>query len=146
LYPILTVIRFGQGAPSTILSGVSHLIEDGMWGLAMIVFVASIVVPVTKLLVLSFLLLTVQYKSSWRPGDRTLLYRVTEVIGAWSMVDIFLVGLLSSLVSLEALSTIEPGIGASYFAAAVVLTIFAAQSFDSRLIWDNAQAGAGDRS
>jgi paraquat-inducible protein A len=141
LYPILTVIRFGQGAPSTILSGVLHLIEDGMWGLAMIVFVASIVVPVTKLLVLSFLLLSVQYKSDWRPGDRTLLYRVTEVIGAWSMVDIFLVGLLSSLVSLEALSTIEPGIGASYFAAAVVLTIFAAQSFDSRLIWDNAQAG-----
>jgi len=144
LYPILTVIRFGQGAPSTILSGVLHLIEDGLWGLAMIIFVASIVVPVTKLLVLSFLLLTVQYKSNWRPGDRTLLYRVTEVIGAWSMVDIFLVGLLSSLVSLDALSTIEPGIGASYFAAAVMLTIFAAQSFDSRLIWDNAQAGVKD--
>jgi len=141
LYPILTVIRFGQGAPNTILSGVLHLIEDGMWGLAMIVFVASIVVPVTKLIVLSFLLLTIQYKSNWRPRDRTLLYRVTEVIGAWSMVDIFLVGLLSSLVSLGALSTIEPGIGASYFAAAVVLTIFAAQSFDSRLIWDNAQEG-----
>ena len=141
LYPILTVIRFGQGAPSTILSGVSHLIEDGMWGLAMIVFVASIVVPVTKLMVLCFLLLTVQYKSNWRPRDRTLLYRVTEVIGAWSMVDIFLVGLLSSLVSLGALSTIEPGIGATYFAAAVVLTIFAAQSFDSRLIWDNAEEG-----
>ena len=145
LYPILTVIRFGQGAPSTILSGVLHLIEDGMWGLAMIIFVASIVVPVTKLLVLSFLLLTIQYKSNWRPGDRTLLYRVTEVIGAWSMVDIFLVGLLSSLVSLEALSTIEPGIGASYFAAAVVLTIFAAQSFDSRLIWDNAGEGVKEK-
>ena len=139
LYPILTVIRFGQGEPNTILSGVLHLIEDGLWGLAMIVFVASIVVPVTKLVVLSFLLLTVQYKSNWRPRDRTLLYRVTEVIGAWSMVDIFLVGLLSSLVSLDALSTIEPGIGASYFAGAVLLTIFAAQSFDSRLIWDNTQ-------
>jgi paraquat-inducible protein A len=141
LYPILTVIRFGQGEPNTILSGVLHLIEDGLWGLAMIVFVASIVVPVTKLIVMSFLLLTVQYKSNWRPRDRTLLYRVTEVIGAWSMVDIFLVGLLSSLVSLDALSTIEPGIGASYFAGAVVLTIFAAQSFDSRLIWDKAQEG-----
>jgi len=141
LYPILTVIRFGQGAPSTILSGVLHLMEDGMWGLAMIVFIASIIVPVTKLIVLSFLLLTIQYKSNWRPRDRTLLYRVTEVIGAWSMVDIFLVGLLSSLVSLDALSTIEPGIGASYFAAAVMLTIFAAQSFDSRLIWDNAREG-----
>ena len=141
LYPILTVIRFGQGAPSTILSGVLHLIEDGTWGLGMIIFVASIVVPITKLIVLSFLLLTVQYKSNWRPRDRTLLYSVIEIIGAWSVIDIFLVGLLSSLVSLDALSTIEPGIGASYFAAAVVLTIFATQSFDSRLIWDNAQEG-----
>ena len=139
VYPILTVIRFGQGAPSTILGGVSHLIEDGLWGLAMIIFIASIVVPVTKIIVLSFLLLTVQYKSNWRSRDRTLLYRVTEVIGAWSMVDIFLVGLLSSLVSLDALSTIETGIGATYFAGVVVLTMFAAHSFDSRLIWDNVQ-------
>jgi len=141
LYPILTVIRFGQGAPDTILSGVMHLIEDGMWGLAMIVFVASIVVPFTKLVALSFLLLTIQYKSNWRSRDRTLLYRVTEVIGAWSMVDIFLVGILTSLVSLDALSTIEPGIGASYFAGAVVITMFAAHNFDSRLIWDGAQEG-----
>jgi paraquat-inducible protein A len=139
VYPILTVIRFGQGEPNTIMSGVLHLIEDGLWGLAMIVFVASVVVPITKIIVMSFLLITVQYKSNWRPRDRTLLFRVTEVIGAWSMVDIFLVGLLSSLVSLGALSTIEPGIGASYFAGAVILTIFAAHNFDSRLIWDNAE-------
>ena len=110
-----------------------------MWGLAMIIFIASIVVPVTKLIVLSFLLLTVQYRSNWRSRDRTFLFRVTEVIGAWSMVDIFLVGLLSSLVSLDALSTIEPGIGATYFAVVVMFTMFAAHSFDSRLIWDNAQ-------
>ncbi len=136
VYPVMTVIRFGQGEPSTILSGVLHLIESGMWGLAMIVFVASIVVPVMKLIVLSFLLISVQKKSKWRPRDRTLLYRVTEVVGAWSMVDIFLVGLLSSLVSLDALSTIRPGIGAVFFAAVVVITMFAAHSFDPRLIWD----------
>ncbi|MEE9160570.1 MAG: paraquat-inducible protein A [Gammaproteobacteria bacterium] len=141
LYPILTVIQFGQGAPDTILSGIMHLAEDGMWGLAMIVFIASIVVPFTKLVALGFLLLTIQYKSNWRSRDRTLLYRVTEVIGAWSMVDIFLVGILTSLVSLDALSTIEPGIGASYFASAVVITMFAAHNFDSRLIWDAAQEG-----
>ena len=139
IYPILTVTRFGQGATDTILSGILHLIEDGMWGLALIVFIASIVVPFMKIIALSFLLLTVQYKSSWRLRDRTLLYRMTEVIGAWSMVDIFLVGLLSSLVSLGALSTIEPEIGASYFAGVVLLTMFAAHSFDSRLIWDSAQ-------
>jgi paraquat-inducible protein A len=137
IYPVMTVIRFGQGEPNTIISGVLHLIESGMWGLALIVFVASIVVPVTKLMILSFLLVSVQKKSVWRPRDRTLLYRITEVVGAWSMVDIFLVGLLSALVSLDALSTIRPGIGAIFFAGAVVITMFAAQSFDSRLIWDN---------
>lgn len=137
VYPVMTVIRFGQGEPSTILSGVMHLIEGGMIGLALIVFVASIVVPVLKLVVLSFLLVSVQKKSTWRPRDRTLLYRVTEVVGAWSMVDIFLVGLLSALVSLDALSTISPGIGASFFGAVVVVTMFAAHAFDPRLIWDN---------
>jgi len=136
-YPVMTVIRFGQGEPSTILSGVAHLIHSGMWGLAMIVFVASIVVPVLKLFVLSFLLISVQLKSLWRPRDRTVLYRITEVVGAWSMVDIFLVGLLSALVSLDALSTIRPGIGATFFAGVVVVTMFAAHHFDPRLIWDN---------
>jgi paraquat-inducible protein A len=133
----MTVIRFGQGEPNTIMSGVLHLIEGGMWGLAMIVFIASIVVPVMKLIILSFLLITVQNKSVWRPRDRTMLYRVTEIVGAWSMVDIFLVGLLSALVSLDALSTIRPGIGAVFFAGVVVITMFAAQTFDPRLIWDN---------
>ncbi len=136
VYPVMTVIRFGQGEPNTILSGVLHLIEAGMWGLAMIVFIASIVVPFMKLLILSFLLLSVQQRSRWRPRDRTVLYRMTEVVGAWSMVDIFLVGLLSALVSLDALSTIRPGVGAIYFAGAVVITMFAARSFDPRLIWD----------
>lgn len=137
VYPVMTVIRFGQGEPSTILSGVLHLIESGMWGLAMIVFVASIVVPVMKLTILFFLLISVHKKSIWRPRDRTLLYRITEMVGAWSMVDIFLIGLLSSLVRLDSLSTIRPGIGAIFFAGVVVITMFAAHSFDPRLIWDN---------
>jgi len=137
LYPVMTVIRFGQGEPSTIMSGVLHLIQGGMWGLAMIVFVASIVIPLMKLIILAYLLISVGKRSSWRPRDRTVLYRVTEVVGAWSMVDIFLVGILSALVSLDALSTIRPGIGASFFGAAVIFTMFAAHSFDPRLIWDN---------
>ena len=113
------------------------LIEAGMWGLAMIVFVASIVVPVLKLGILAFLCISVHMQSIWRPRDRTILYRVTEVVGAWSMVDIYLVGLLSALVSLGSLSTVRPGIGAIFFAAVVIITMFAAQSFDPRLIWDN---------
>ncbi len=137
LYPVMTVIRFGQGAPDTILSGVIHLIEGGMWPLAMIVFFASIVVPVLKLIALTFFMITVQNKSQWRPRDRTSLYRVTEVVGAWSMVDIFLLAILVALVNLDALATIRPGPGAAFFGAAVVTTMLAAHSFDPRLIWDN---------
>ena len=133
----MTVIQFGQGAPNTILSGVIHLIEGGMWVLAMIILFASIIVPVLKLGVLSFLLITVRKKSRWRPRDRTILYRVTEGVGAWSMVDIYVVAVLVGLVNFGALTTIRPGIGATFFGAVVVVTMFAAHSFDPRLIWDN---------
>lgn len=143
VYPVMTVIQFGQGEPDTILSGILHLIGEGMWGLGLIIFVASIVIPVMKLLILSFLLISVQRKSAWRPRDRAMLYRLSETVGAWSMVDIFLVGILSALVSLDVLSTIRPGIGASFFAAVVVVTLFAAHSFDPRLIWDNLQDSRG---
>jgi len=135
----MTVIQFGRGAPSTILGGVVHLIEGGMWVLALIILFASVVVPVLKLLVLSFLIVTVQKKSDWRPRDRTLLFRVTEGVGAWSMVDIYVVAILVGLVNFEALSTIRPGIGATFFGAVVVVTMFAAHSFDPRLIWDGAE-------
>ena len=142
VYPVMTLIRFGQGEPSTILGGVVHLIESGMWGLALIVFVASVAIPALKLGLLVYLLLSVQRGSAARPRDRTRLYRLTEAVGAWSMVDIFLVAILSALVNLQALATIRPGVGASFFAAVVVITMFAAHSFDSRLIWDNARRRA----
>lgn len=146
VYPVMTVMQLGQGDASTILGGVMTLIDLGMWGLAMLVFIASIVVPMTKLLILGFLCISVHKKSAWRPRDRTLLYRITEVVGAWSMVDIFLVGLLSALVSLGTLSTITPEPGAIFFAGVVVITMFAAKSFDPRLIWDHALVGEGGRS
>lgn len=138
LYPVMSVVQFGQGDPSTILGGVVLLMQQGMFALAFIVFFASIVVPAVKLVLLTYLLISVQRRSPWRPRDRTRLYRLTEVVGAWSMVDIFLVAVLSALVQLGALATIEPGIGASFFGAVVVVTMFAAQSFDPRLIWDHA--------
>ncbi|MBL4774442.1 MAG: paraquat-inducible protein A [Mariprofundus sp.] len=144
MLPIMTVIQFGQGDPSTILSGVLHLIHAGMWPLGLIVFFASIMVPVSKLVTLVFLLLSVHFKSTWNPRDRTRLYRLTERIGSWSMVDIFIIGVLTSLVSLDALATIEPGIAASYFAVSVILTMFAAQSFDARLIWDASEKTRDD--
>jgi paraquat-inducible protein A len=139
LYPVMTVIQFGRGEPNTILSGVLHLIDGGMWPLAMLVFFASFVVPLSKIAVLVLLLVTVHKGSAWRRRDRTLLYRVTEVVGAWSMVDIFLVAILVALVNLGALATVRPGVGAIFFGSAVVLTMLAAMSFDPRLIWDRAE-------
>lgn len=138
LYPVMTVIQFGRGEPNTILSGVLHLIDGGMWPLAMLVFFASFVVPLSKIAVLVLLLVTTRRGSAWRLRDRTLLYRVTEVVGAWSMIDIFLVGILAALVNFGALATVRPGIGAVFFGGAVVLTMLAAMSFDPRLIWDRA--------
>ncbi len=142
LYPVMTVLQLGDGEPNTIISGVIHLIEADMWPLALLVFFASFVVPLVKLAALSFLLISVRRRSRWRPADRTRLYRSTELIGAWSMVDVFLVAILIALVDLAPLATVEPGIGVSFFAAVVVLTLFAAHSFDTRLIWDNCGEGA----
>ncbi len=136
-FPIMTVISFGKGAPDTILSGVVHLIEGGMWPLALLVFFASITVPVLKLLGLIYLLISVQRKSQWRPEDRTRLYRVTEAVGRWSMIDIFMISILVALVKLGSIATIEPGVGATSFAAVVIVTMIAAMTFDPRLIWDN---------
>ena len=145
LLPVMTVIRFGQGEPNTILSGVVHLAEDGAWPLAALVFFASFVVPITKIGALALLLLTVQRGSDWRVRDRTLLYRVTEAVGAWSMIDIFLVSILVALVRMDALATVRPGVGATFFGAAVVLTMLAAHAFDPRLVWDRARGNARGR-
>jgi paraquat-inducible protein A len=136
LLPVMTVIHFGRGEPDTILSGVKQLIQAGMWPVALLVFFASITVPVLKLFGLAFLLITVQLGSTWRLRDRSLIYRLIEQVGRWSMVDIFMISILVALVNLGAIATIEPGVGAICFAAVVVITMFASMSFDPRLIWD----------
>jgi len=145
VYPIMEVIQFGQGEPDTIVSGITRLMASGLWGLGLIVLFVSIVVPVAKLASLAWLLHSVQQRHSSGRRDRTRLYRITEVVGSWSMLDVFLVGLLSGLVSLDVLATVRPGIGATFFAGVVILTMFAAASFDPRLIWDTAD-GADDAS
>jgi len=137
MLPIMTVISFGQAQTDTIISGVTHLLAAGMWPIALLVFFASIIVPISKLVIMAYLLVSVQLKSLWHPLDRTRLYRITETIGRWSMVDIYVIAILIALVKLEALATIEPGPGAIFFAAVVVLTLFAARTFDPRLIWDS---------
>jgi len=115
---------------------VLYFISHGDWPLALVIFTASIAVPLLKLIVLIFLLISVHRKSAWRNRDRTKLYRFTEAVGRWSMVDVFVVTILVALVKLGALANIDAGLGAVYFALVVIITIFAAESFDPRLIWD----------
>ena len=136
LFPVMTVISFGRGHPDTILSGVKAFIEADMWPLALLVFFASVTVPMVKLWGLVFLLVSVQRKSSWRLQDRTVLFRIIESVGRWSMIDIFMISILIALVKLEAIATIEPGIGATSFAGVVVITMIASMMFDPRLMWD----------
>ena len=134
--PIMTVVLWGDGQPDTIMSGVIHLMDGGMWPLALLIFVASIFIPILKLLILTGLMLSISFKSHWRPRDRTILYRVTEFVGRWSMIDIFVIGILVSLVQFGNTASVSPDIGALSFAAVVILTMFAAHTFDPRLIWD----------
>jgi paraquat-inducible protein A len=138
---IMTITSLGKPAPSTILSGVIYLLHHGMWPLALVVFIASVFVPLMKLLILVGLLVSVHRGSSWRPVERTRLYRFTEAIGRWSMVDIYVVTILVALVKLGNLATIEAGPAAVFFGAVVVLTMLAAESFDPRLIWDRCEEG-----
>ena len=140
VFPVMMVTSFGQVASDTIFSGVIYFLTHGMWPLAIIVFVASVLVPVLKLGILTFLLISVQRRSSWKPVERTRLYRITEAIGRWSMVDIFAITILVALVRLGNLATIDAGPGAVFFGAVVVITMLAAESFDPRLIWDRIEA------
>jgi paraquat-inducible protein A len=132
----MEVTSLGKSQSDTILSGVVFLAIHGMWPLAVIVFVASVVVPIVKIVSLSALAISVERRSQWRPRDRARLYRIVEAVGRWSMVDVYVVTILVALVHLGSLASVEARIGAFFFGAVVVLTMLAAESFDPRLIWD----------
>lgn len=136
LLPVMTVTSFGKGTPDTITSGVIELIHANMLPIALLVFFASILVPVLKLLGLVYLLVSVRMHSTRRLRDRTLMYRIIEGVGRWSMVDVFMIGILCALVALGNLATIAPGPGAVAFCSVVIVTILAAMAFDPRLMWD----------
>ena len=137
LLPVMVVTSLGKTEGDTIISGVIYLAMTGDMPLAIILFIASICVPTIKLIILSLLLITVHFKLQWRPRERTRLYRLTEGIGRWSMVDIFVDTLMAALIQIQGLMVIEVGAGAFAFGAVVVLTMLAAMAFDPRLIWDN---------
>jgi paraquat-inducible protein A len=137
LLPVMRTAYLGNEKADTIMSGVVYFLLHGDWPLALVIFVASVLVPLLKVMALVYLLIGVQRRSRIRHRERTLLYRVTELVGRWSMVDVFVVAVLAALVQMGNLASIQPGLGASAFAGVVVLTMLAAQSFDPRLIWDH---------
>lgn len=136
LLPITISSKLGVAHPDTILSGAIHFMMTGAWHIALIIFVASILIPLIKLITLSYLLISIRFRHQWKPEARTRLYRFTEAVGRWSMVDVFVVTVLVALVQLEPFALVEAGSGVAYFAAVVVITMIAAESFDPRLIWD----------
>jgi paraquat-inducible protein A len=144
--PIMSVTSLGSSQSDTIFSGVWFMLDHGMWPLALVIFTASIFVPLLKLVILLSLLVSVQRRSNWRPRERTRLYRVVETIGRWSMVDVYVVTILVALVRLGNIASVQAELGAVFFCAVVVLTMLAAMSFDPRLIWDAMEQGhVGDR-
>ncbi|GAC1377198.1 MAG: paraquat-inducible protein A [Aquirhabdus sp.] len=125
----------------TIMSGVIYFWHNHDYFVAFVIFIASIFIPILKLMILTFLLLVVQKQSTdttrWEPQHCALLYRVVEFVGRWSMIDVFVVSLLTALIQMQALASMTAGLGVVAFGAVVVLTMLAALSFDPRMIWDN---------
>ena len=136
LLPVMYTDMLGNGSDSTILSGVIEFWRGGSWDIALLIFIASVVVPCSKFFVLGLLLITAQRRSRWAMRERAGLYRFIETIGYWSMLDVLVVALVAALVQFRALSTIEPRMGILFFGLVVVLTMMASMSFDPRLIWD----------
>ena len=141
--PVMNTSSLFGSERDTIMSGVVYLWTSGDPPLALLVFFASITVPGLKLIALSVLLVSVQRRSTWQPEQRARLYRLVEFVGRWSMLDIYVVTLMAALIQLQSLATIRPGPGAVAFCSVVVLTMFAAMSFDPRLIWDPMRAKNG---
>jgi paraquat-inducible protein A len=127
---------FTGNTSDTILSGIFALTDSGSWGVAIIIFVASICIPVTKFIVIGGLALSLHLRWTMSEHARHRLHTLTELIGRWSMIDVFVVAVLAALIQLGAILTITPGVGINAFAASVVFTMLAAGSLDSRLIWD----------
>jgi paraquat-inducible protein A len=134
--PIMRTVSVGDVDDNTIISGVVELWVKGSPGLAVIVFTASIVVPMTKFLVLGTLLEATRRHSHWALRQRARLYRLVELIGYWSMLDVFVVALLTALVRFGFFSQVDPLPGVVFFGLTVILTMFASMSFDPRLMWD----------
>ena len=135
LLPIMSTTQALRTRPHTLMAGIVELWHDGAWALAMIVFIASIAVPLMKIGALALLAWSVQYAPHWRRLERARVFGLIETVGHWSMLDVYVVVLLVALVRFGSLASAWPGPGLLAFAAVVVLTMLASHSFDARLIW-----------
>ncbi|MFL9976620.1 paraquat-inducible protein A [Paraburkholderia graminis] len=142
LLPVMHTSSLVGSEDDTIISGVIYFWTSGSWPLAIVVFVASILVPMLKLGVLVLLAATAQRRSAWRPMERLKLFRLVERIGRWSMLDVFVITLTVALVRFESFAVITAGPGALAFGCVVILTMLASMQFDPRLIWDNLEGGS----
>jgi paraquat-inducible protein A len=134
--PIMSTASVVTGREShTILGGIIELWQGGSWDLALIVFIASIAVPILKIAAMALLVVTSHRRSRWRQAERASLYRLIETVGHWSMLDVFVVVLLVGMVHFGAFASVDPEAGLLAFGAVVVLTMLASSSFDPRLIW-----------
>lgn len=135
-YPMLKTATLGKQSESTLIGGVVELLHHGSLGIAAIVFFASIVIPVSKFVAIAYLALGIGRPSRTAVHRRHQVYEVVEFVGRWSMIDVFVVAILTALVQLGSAASIHPGIAAVSFALSVAFTMLSAQSFDARLIWD----------
>lgn len=136
ILPVMYTSLFGRSSESTILSGVYEFWRSGSFGIAAIIFIASVVIPCMKFLSLSILLVNAGRKSTWARRERARLYRIIEWIGCWSMLDVVVVAVVCGLVRFHSLSEAEPRAGILFFALVVILTMLSALSFDPKLIWE----------
>ena len=136
VYPMLLTSTLVERSESTIIGGVVELVQHGSLGIAAIVFIASVMIPVGKFIAIVYLAISVQRRSAENQHERHVAYEAVEFIGRWSMIDVFVVAILSALVQLDTIATVNPGIAAVSFALSVIFTMLSAQAFDSRLIWD----------
>jgi len=138
LLPVLNTVTPQGSDADTIMAGVIYLYTSGSWPLALMVLIASVMIPLGKLVSIAYLLISVQRGSVKSSRERTRLYRIVVIIGRWSMLDVFVDTFTVAMVQLQPLMSVQPGPGVLFFAAVVVLTMLAAESFDPRLIWDSA--------
>jgi paraquat-inducible protein A len=139
IYPILLMDFYGAYSESTVWQGCAKLYRDGQWLVATIVFLASILIPLLKLLGLFFLVVAAKFRAASFRRERSRISKVIEVIGPWAMLDVFLVAILVALVKMGSIATVLPGRGLTAFTAMVVLTMLASASFDPASIWSEAE-------